>query len=62
MNLKVEHAIIAVLVLVLLYYVMSHHSLLNDLRGVPHDNNPQLKAVKDKHGFLCMISSECDSR
>ena len=51
MNFKVEHAIIAVLVLVLLYYVMSHRSLVNDLSLVPHDNNPLLKAVKDRHMF-----------
>ena len=49
MKLKVEHAIIAVLVLALLYYVYKHRSLLSDLMGVPHDNNPQLKAVKEKH-------------
>lgn len=49
MNFKVEHAIIAVLVLALLYYVYSHRSLLNDLSVVPHDNNPQLKEVKGKH-------------
>jgi len=49
MKLKVEHAIIAVLVLALLYYVYSHHSLLGDLMSVPHDNNPRLKAVKGKH-------------
>ena len=49
MNFKVEHAIIAVLVLALLYYVYKHQSLLSDLRGVPHDNNPHLKAVKEKH-------------
>ena len=53
MNFKVEHAIIAVLVLALLYYVISHHSLLNDLSVVPHDNNPQLKEVKDKHISFC---------
>ena len=51
MNLKVEHAIIAVLVLALLYYVYSHQSLLSDLRFVPHQGNPQLKAVKEKHDF-----------
>ena len=58
MNFKVEHAIIAVLVLTILYYVMSHRSLLRDLRLVPHDNNPQLKSVKEKHnvyahGYRC---------
>ena len=46
---KVEYGIIAVLSIVLLYYVYSHHYLIGDLMLVPHDNNPQLKAVKDKH-------------
>jgi len=50
MNLKVEHGIIAVLVLALLYYVISHQSLLNDLSVVPHEGNPHLKAVAKKHG------------
>ena len=49
MNLKVEHGIIALLVLALLYYVYTHQSLLSDLSLVPDNNNPQLKAVKDKH-------------
>jgi len=49
MNFEFEHAFIGVLVLALLYYVYSHHSLLGDLMSVPHDNNPHLKAVKEKH-------------
>ena len=52
MKFTVEHGIIAVLVLALLYYVYSHHSLLSDLNTVPHDKNPQLKVVKEKHD-LC---------
>ena len=52
MNFKVEHAIIGVLVLTLLYYVFSHHSLLNDLSLVPHESNPRLKAVAKKHGWI----------
>ena len=57
MNLKVEHGIIAVLVVALLYIVYTHRSLLSDLSLVPHDNNPQLKAVKDKHDS----NADCDS-
>ena len=53
MNFKVEHAIIGVLVLALLYYVYSHQSLLSDLSLVPHKGNPQLKSVKDKHDAGC---------
>jgi len=58
MKLKVEHAIIAVLVLVLLYYIYSHYSLLGDLSLVPNNNNPKLKAIKDKHhcGRFCHMA------
>ena len=49
MNWKGEHVAIAVLVVALVYYVSKHQSLLSDLSLVPHDNNPPLKAVKDKH-------------
>jgi hypothetical protein len=49
MKLRVEHAIIAVLVVALLYYVYKHSSLLRDLGLVSHQGNPQLKAVKEKH-------------
>jgi len=60
MNFEFEHAFIAVLVLALLYYVSSHQSLLNDLSVVPHDNNPQLKAVKGKHlNGVCVFQEFC---
>jgi len=58
MKLKVEHAIIAVLVLALLYYVYSHRSLVNDLSLVPHEGNPHLKAVKEKH--WCANAADCN--
>lgn len=44
-----EHIIILALVVALLYSVSKHYNLLSDLSKVPHDNNPQLKIVKDKH-------------
>jgi len=56
MKLKVEHPIIALLVVALLYYVYTHQSLLSDLSSVPHDNNPQLKAVKEKHRTITFYS------
>lgn len=59
MNLKVEHAIIAVLVLVLLYYVYRHQSLYNDVMSVSHQGNPQLKAVKDKHCWIAFTKTPC---
>ena len=48
-NLKVEHGIIALLLLAFLYYFFKHQSLLSDLLRVPDNGNPQLKAVKGKH-------------
>ena len=47
MNLKVEHAIIAILLLAFLYYFFTHQSLLSDLSSAP-----ELKGVKDKHSWL----------
>jgi hypothetical protein len=49
MNLKVEHGIIAILLLAFLYYFYTHQSLLSDLSRVPDNGNPQLKVVKGKH-------------
>jgi len=54
MNLKVEHGIIAILLLAFLYYFYKHQSLLSDLFRVPDNGNPQLKAVKWKHCTDCM--------
>ena len=51
MNLKVEHGIIAILLLAFLYYFFTHQSLLSDLSSVPDNGNPELKAVKGKHGW-----------
>jgi hypothetical protein len=52
MNLKVEHGIIAILLIAFLYYFYTHQSLLSDLSLVPHEGNQQLKAVKKKHTLL----------
>jgi hypothetical protein len=49
MNLKVEHGIIALLLIAFLYYFFTHQSLLSDLSRVPDKGNPQLKVVKGKH-------------
>jgi len=50
MNLKVEHGIIALLLIAFLYYLFTHQSLLSDLSRVPDKGNAELKIVKDKHG------------
>ena len=51
MNLKVEHGIIAILLLAFLYYFFTHQSLLSDLSSVPDKGNPELKVVKGKHDW-----------
>ena len=62
MKFKVEYAVIAVLVLALIYYIYSYGSLVNDfnnlrndIMSVPHENNPQLKTVKNKHSLQSFI-------
>jgi len=59
MNLKVEHGIIALLLLTFLYYFYTHQSLLSDLSRVPDKGNPQLKAIKDQHAGSA--TSGCES-
>ena len=51
MNLQVEHGIIALLLIALIYNIVTHYSLISDLLRVPDKGNPHLKAVKDKHCF-----------
>lgn len=59
MNLKVEHAIISVLALALLYFVYKHNSLLRDVIAIPHKDNPQLKAIKEKHCYSRCCAGDC---
>ena len=51
MNLKVEHGIIAILLLASLYYFYKHQSLVSDLLSVPDRGNQELKVVKGKHNL-----------
>ena len=51
MKLTLEHAIIGVLALALIYYVIQHRNVLTDLVRIPDRGHPELKAVKDKHRF-----------
>ena len=54
MNLKVEHLIIALLSILLIYYFLTHKSLISDLHKIDHMNNPRLKEIIDKHrGSVC---------
>jgi hypothetical protein len=49
MNLKVEHGIIAILLIAFLYYFYIHQSLLSDIMRIPSEGNAELKAVINKH-------------
>ena len=66
MNLKVEHLIIVLLSIFLIYYFLTHKSLISDLHKIDHMNNPHFKAIKDKHtarlgcGFLWLDQCERD--
>ena len=51
MNVTVEHVIIAVVALALLYTIVQHRNLLTDLSGIPDRDHSDLKAVKEKHLF-----------
>ena len=57
MNLKVEHGIIAILLIALLYYIVSHYSLVSDLFRVPDKGNQKLKVIKGKHSVWCEVVS-----
>jgi hypothetical protein len=63
MKLTLEHAIIAVVALVLIYYMVQHRNLVKDVSSIPDRGHPELKGVKDKHvsnfinNFLNNLSS-----
>ena len=49
MKFTLEHAVIAVVALALIYYMVKHRNLLADLVSIPDRDHPELKVVKDKH-------------
>ena len=49
MKFTLEHAIILILDVALIYYMVQHKNLLTDLFRIPDRGHPELKAVKDKH-------------
>jgi len=51
MKFTLEHAIILILAIALIYYVIQHRNLLTDLFRIPDRDHPELKSVKDKHKF-----------
>jgi hypothetical protein len=55
MKLTLEHAIILILAVALIYYVVKHRNLVTDIIDLPDRGNPELKAVKEKHGIIDRI-------
>ena len=53
MNVTVEHIVIAVVALALIYTIVQHRNLLTDLFRIPDRGHPELKVVKDKHKSDC---------
>jgi hypothetical protein len=47
-----EHAIILILTVALIYYIVKHRNLLTDLFRIPERGHPELKVVKEKHGIV----------
>lgn len=52
MKFTLEHALILILAIAVIYYIVQHRNLLIDLSSIPDRGHPELKAVKDKHGFM----------
>ncbi len=61
MKLTLEHVLILILSVALIYYVYNHHDLLNDIVTLPDRDNPQIKKVKSKHAikFNFSIGGTC---
>ena len=62
MKFTLEHALILILSVALIYYVIQHRNLVKDIIDLPERDHPELKAVKDKHntcpGKICWGSAE----
>ena len=52
MKFTLEHTIILILTVALIYYVVQHRNLLTDLFRIPDRGHPELKKVKEKHGSI----------
>ena len=49
MKFTLEHSVIAVVALALIYYMIKHRNLLVDLVSIPDRDHPELKVVTRKH-------------
>ena len=61
MKFTLEHAIILILAIALIYYVVKHRNLLTDLFRIPERGHPELKSVKDKHQWYGAIFAKAAS-
>jgi hypothetical protein len=50
MKFTLEHALILILAIALIYYVIQHSNLVKDIIDLPERDHPELKRVKDQHG------------
>lgn len=55
MKFTLEHAIILILAIAVIYYVVQHSNLVKDIIDLPERDHPELKRVKDKHNFIYRI-------
>ena len=49
MKFTLEHAIILILAVALIYYMIKHRNLLTDIVSIPDRDHPELKEVKAQH-------------
>ena len=53
MKLTLEHALILILAVALIYYIIQHKNLVKDVLSIPERDHPELKEVKKKH-IVCL--------
>ena len=53
MKFTLEHALILILAVAVIYYVIQHKNLVEDLFRIPERDHPELKAMKEKHDWNC---------
>jgi hypothetical protein len=49
MKFTLEHALILILAIAVIYYVVQHRNLVKDVLSIPNRDHPELKRMKEKH-------------
>ena len=49
MKFTLEHALILILAIAVIYYIIQHRNLVKDVLSIPDRGHPELKRVKGKH-------------